>query len=76
MSIPRVSVSTQTQTEPKLLVTAAEAARRLDMSVSTLRRLVDAGEIDAIRFGEKGHVRIRVRDLEELVEREGEPRDA
>ena len=61
-----------TQTEPKLVVRAIQAAEMLSVSVSTLKRLVDAGEIDAIRFVEGGRLRFRMGDLEALIERKRE----
>ncbi|MDQ3671492.1 MAG: helix-turn-helix domain-containing protein [Actinomycetota bacterium] len=59
-----------TQTEPRLLLSAAEVARLLGCSVPTVKRLAERGEIATVRFTQpNGHLRFRVRDVEEFVER-------
>jgi excisionase family DNA binding protein len=50
-----------------LLLTAAEAARRLSVSPRTLWGLTDRGEVPAVRIGRA--VRYSVADLEEYVGR-------
>jgi len=41
-----------------------EAAQNLEMTPSELRRLVAAREIAVVRRGTKGHIKIRVSELE------------
>lgn len=53
---------------PRLL-TAAEAAKHLRVSVRTIRRLVDGGRLVPIRLAEQGPMKFDVRDLATLIER-------
>ena len=69
-AIPLLTMSTQT--ELRLLVTAAEAARLLGCSVPTVKRLADKGDLRIVRFGPGGHVRFRLREVEEFVDRQEE----
>ena len=54
--------SNQTESKLKQLITEREAARLLNISVSTLRRLRKAGKIKAQKVGSQ--VRYRIEDLE------------
>ena len=63
-----------TPTEHARLVNAREAAAMLGVSVYTVRRAVREGELRALRFRRRGHLRFRVADLEEIVS--GRPQDA
>jgi len=47
----------------------AEVAEQLGASADTVRRLATIGELPTIRFGEKGHMRVRPEDVAEFVER-------
>jgi excisionase family DNA binding protein len=47
-------------------ITVPEAARRLDMTEKTLRRLIDSGEIPALRPAGARVVRINTNDLAHL----------
>jgi excisionase family DNA binding protein len=51
---------------PKLL-TPAEAMDSLRVSYSTLRRMIDSGELRAVRVGPGRYLRIPVAELERLV---------
>jgi len=53
-------------------VNAAGAAHLLGCSVPSVKRLAETGEIPTVRFVERGHVRFRVSDIEEFVERKEE----
>ena len=55
-----------------LLLKYDEAASILAVSKSKLYRMVIAGEIPAVRFG--GNIRIRMSDLEQVVERTESPK--
>jgi excisionase family DNA binding protein len=57
----------ETHTEPRLLITAAEAAQLLGCSVQTVKRLAERGDLKPLRFGPGGHVRFRLSDVEEFV---------
>jgi excisionase family DNA binding protein len=61
-----------TQTEARLLVTATEAARLLGCSAQTVKRLAERGDLRTVRFGPNGHVRFRLREIEEFVEKDEE----
>ena len=59
-----------TQTEPRLLVTAAEAGRLLGCSPQTVKRLAERGSLRPLRFAENGHLRFRLAEIEEFVAKE------
>ena len=46
----------------------SEAADRLSVSVATLRRWVDAGQIEAIRLPMRGDRRVSATDVERLLQ--------
>lgn len=48
------------------LLTLRQAAERLQVSMSTIRRRVDEGEIPVVRIGR--NIRVRPEDLEEYIE--------
>ena len=52
----------------KMLISASETAQRLGISLETTLRLLEFGEIPAIRFGRNWKVPIRVLD-EWVIER-------
>ncbi len=54
------------------LLTRAEAAERLHLSVQTIRRLADAGQLTEVRVGLRA-VRVHRGDVERLA-RDGLPR--
>ncbi len=56
----------QRSTSSRRLVSIAEAAEVLGLSVASIRRLVRAGTLPAVRLTRR--LRIDVRDLERLVE--------
>ena len=62
----------QTEPRPRLLITAAEAARLLGCSPQTVKRLAERGDLRAVRFGENGHIRFRMSEIEEFVTRDEE----
>ena len=49
----------------KQLLTEREAARLLQVSVSTLRRMRQAGSVKAVKIGRQ--IRYRVEDIEEVA---------
>ena len=53
------------------LLSAREAARRLGMSVATIKRLIHSGELPAVRTTDtcSGHWRIRESTIERWVDR-------
>jgi excisionase family DNA binding protein len=55
-----------------LLLTRAEAARRLNVSVQTVRRLAESGHLDEVQVSARS-VRVRAASVDRLV-REGLPR--
>lgn len=55
------------QTEPRLLITAAETAQLLGCSVATVKRLAERGDLTTVRFAPGGHLRFRLREVEEFV---------
>lgn len=57
----------QYQPDLSLLLPVPEAAKRLTLSRSTVQRLVDGGELPAVKIGRSR--RIAVADLEAYVER-------
>jgi excisionase family DNA binding protein len=62
----------QTRTSLPLL-TAAEAAERLQVSRRTLRRFVERGPLPAIQLTDGGPYRFDPTDVEALVERSRRP---
>ena len=50
------------------LVRIAEVARLLDVSIVTIRRKVNAGELPCIRLTKGGPMRFDLRDVEKFVE--------
>ena len=56
--------------QPKELLTAREVAARLDISLRTVWRWTELGELPApVRWGRKGRVvRWKARDIEQFVE--------
>ncbi len=44
-------------------------AERLGLSVSSVYRLIDEGELSAYRFRERGEFRVRAADVDALIER-------
>jgi excisionase family DNA binding protein len=52
--------------EPMLLIDVSEAARRLNCSTSTTKRLVKSGDLPSVMLG--GLRRVRVVDLNRFVE--------
>ena len=64
----RDTTDMETQTQPRrLLVTAAEAAQLLGCSVLTVKRLAEKGDLRAVRLAPSGHLRFRLRDVEQFV---------
>jgi excisionase family DNA binding protein len=55
-----------------LLLTRAEAAERLHVSIQTVRRLGESGDLDEVQVGPRA-VRVRGSSVDRLV-REGLPR--
>ncbi len=55
-------------TKPGAFVSLAQAADILGISVHTLRRRIAAGQLPAFRTGRR-IIRVRVRDLEGLMQR-------
>jgi excisionase family DNA binding protein len=53
----------------RVAITIAEAARRLDLSRMTIRRLLDRDELSRVRVGRS--VRVLARSVDELAERGG-----
>lgn len=51
---------------PPALIRLEEAARRLGVSMTTVRRLIDTGELTAVRVGRV--YRIDPRDLDAFIE--------
>jgi excisionase family DNA binding protein len=49
------------------LIPAREAAAMLGVSVDTVRRAVQDGRLPAVRLRERGWLRFRQSDLEELI---------
>jgi excisionase family DNA binding protein len=64
-----------TQIAAPLLANAAETARLMGCSVATVKRLAEKGELPIVRFGPRGHVRFRLRDIEDFIERKQEEDD-
>ena len=58
------------------LLKAAEVAHILGCSTGTVRQLHKAGQIPAVRFGERGHLRFVPEDIERLIERRERRDDA
>jgi excisionase family DNA binding protein len=50
------------------LVSLREAAWRLDVHEETLRRLVRAGRVPAVRFGSRGWLKFDARVIDAIVE--------
>lgn len=50
-------------------VEVAETARRLGVSVWTVRHLAETGQIPYVRFGPRGRFRFLVEDIDALLER-------
>jgi len=48
-------------------VGTGEVAERFGLTVERIGQLIDEGKIDARRFGDRGHWRIRVEEVERLV---------
>lgn len=61
-----MTISTVT---PTLHLSVAQAARRLGVSHSTVRRLVQSGLLPAARYGERGRLRIDPADLAAFSDR-------
>jgi excisionase family DNA binding protein len=59
-----MSMSTNNNT-PNQFLSLKKAANLLDMSVSTLRRLLKGGELHAYKFG--GQIRISTSDLHAFI---------
>jgi excisionase family DNA binding protein len=51
--------------DPNRLLTLTEAAERLAVSISTVRRVVTAGELKTVRIGKA--VRVRLTDLDAYI---------
>lgn len=51
------------------LVRSAEAAEYLSVSVWTLRRLIQVGELPVVQHGESGKFLLDMRDLDSFIER-------
>lgn len=58
---------TSTLTVSRRLVSLAEAAEILAVSVKTVRRYIAAGELDAVRLGRRT-IRIKAESIERLIE--------
>ena len=63
--IPK-DVSTTTLDEPRL-ASASRTCALLDISLSTLDRLVGAGVLEPVRLMPRAHRRFRIADIEALV---------
>jgi excisionase family DNA binding protein len=61
--------------EPEPLLTYREAADRLNVSLSTARRLGRSGQLSVVRLGPQTH-RIRASSLERLIEHASQTRKA
>jgi hypothetical protein len=55
--------------EEKEYVRLTVVAARLDRHPKTLKELIFAGELDAIRLGKRGHWRVSERALDDLIAR-------
>jgi excisionase family DNA binding protein len=53
----------------RTLAKTAEVAQRYGTSAYTIRRLVAAGQLPAIRLSPKGHLRFDPREVEAFIER-------
>jgi len=51
------------------LLRSAEAAEYLSLSVWTLRRLIQSGELPVVQRGEAGKFLVDIRDLDGFIER-------
>lgn len=51
----------------RMLVSRPETARLLGVSVDTVRRMVEAGKLQAVYLRPNAHPRFRVRDVEALA---------
>ncbi|WP_107706155.1 helix-turn-helix domain-containing protein [Nocardioides allogilvus] len=58
---------TSTTTVPRRLVSLAEAAEILAVSVKTVRRYIAAGELDAVRLGRRT-IRIKAESIDALID--------
>ena len=58
---------TSTATVPRRLVSLAEAAEILAVSVKTVRRYIAAGELDAVRLGCRT-LRVKAESMERMIE--------
>ena len=56
-----------TASDTKSLLEAREAARRLGVSIFTVRRLAAAGTLPAVRYGLRGRLRFREHDVDALL---------
>ena len=56
------------------LLDVNEVARRLHLSRRSIYRLVDSGQLPALRFHPEGRLRFRPQDVAELIERAREER--
>jgi len=54
--------------EQTAFLTLREAASEMRLSIRTLRRLVAAGDVRAVRFSPRGNLRIPRRELEAFIE--------
>jgi excisionase family DNA binding protein len=59
---------------PDELLTSSEAARMLRVSKATITRYVRLGQLPAIRLP-SGHLRIRRRDIEKVLQQDDAERD-
>jgi excisionase family DNA binding protein len=53
---------------PDVVYTVEEVAKILKVSTATVRRMIDDGELKAIRI--RGQIRIRKEDLDKLLEQD------
>lgn len=58
----------QTAISEQCWVEVGEAARRLGVSVWTVRNLAESRRIPHVRFGPRGHYRFRTEDLDAFLE--------